>query len=541
LTSSTHNNSPTPLASGGKVSNDATNGIRSISFRSQLTKIVAAGILTLAVTTAITSAWVTTNKIRTQFIADGTQVTESFAEQSVLALLYASPENAEDAASAALGFPSILGVNILAADRHPLLARGEPITVAEAIKPTARTALLIEDSFKRWTFMAPVYSSTHDGTAEGDILSLPARTPELLGYVLVSKSKEKLNSVLIDTIINNLVIGLFIAIGFIFVIRRAFSRLMAPVERLTHVMSRAEQGNSEVRAEVDGPKEVAKIARAFNKMIEALAERDAQLRSHNELLEYEVAERTQDLVYARDMAVQASRNKSSFLSSVSHELRTPLQGIIGYSDLLLDSMPHDLAGERHDVETILKNAQHLLTMINSILDIAKVESGHITLESRRTNLLDLIGDVTQTVQPMMDKNQNLLNTELYLQDSEVIIDDTKLRQSILNLLSNAAKFTHQGRVLLKVSQQHRQLIINIEDNGIGLKAEDLAHIFEPFYQADSGITRHYQGTGLGLAITKQFCLAMGGDVTVSSQPGKGSCFTISLPLKDQDSAKTSDI
>lgn len=540
MTSSTHNNSAPALADSG-IGVGNTNGARSTSFRSQLTKIVAAGILTLAVTTALTSAWVTTDNIRSQFIADGTQVTGSFAEQSVLALLYASPENAEEAAAAALGFPSITGISILTPDRRPLLARGEAIAVAAGIKPTERTPLLIEDNFNRWTFMAPVYSSTHDGTAEGDLLSLPARAPELLGYALVSKSKEKLNEVLIDTIINNLVIGLIIAFGFIFVIHRAFSRLMTPVDRLTQVMSLAEQGNSQVRAGIDGPKEIAKIARAFNKMIEALAERDAQLRSHNELLEYEVAERTQDLVYARDIAVQANRNKSGFLSSVSHELRTPLQGIIGYSDLLLDSLPHDMASERHDIETILKNAQHLLTMINSILDIAKIESGRVTVESRPTHLLDLIENITQTVRPMMDKNQNRLDTELYLQDSEVMIDDTKLRQSILNLLSNAAKFTHQGRVLLKVAQQHRQLIINVEDTGIGLKAEDLSHIFEPFYQADSGITRHYQGTGLGLAITKQFCLGMGGDVTVSSQPGKGSCFTMTLPLKDQDSAKTSDI
>ncbi|MBI3773235.1 MAG: HAMP domain-containing protein [Gammaproteobacteria bacterium] len=540
MTSSTHNNSATALIDSG-IGVGNTNNAHSTSFRSQLTKIVAAGILTLAVTTALTSAWVTTNNIRSQFIADGVQVTESLAEQSVLALLYASPENAEEASSAALGFPSITGVSILTPDRRPLLARGEVIAVVAGIKPATRTALLVENSFKRWTFMAPVYSSTHDGTAEGDMLSLPARAPELLGYVLVNKSKEKLNEVLIDTIVNNLVIGLIIAMGFIFVIRRAFSRLMTPVDRLTQVMSLAEQGNAQVRAEVDGPKEVAKIARAFNKMIEALAERDAQLRSHNELLEYEVAERTQDLVYARDMAVQANRNKSSFLSSVSHELRTPLQGIIGYSDLLLDSLPHDMPGERHDIETILKNAQHLLTMINSILDIAKIESGRITIESHPTQLLDLIENITQTVRPMMDKNQNQFDTELYLQDSEVIIDDAKLRQSILNLLSNAAKFTHQGHVLLKITQQHRQLIINVEDTGIGLQAEDLIHIFEPFYQADSGITRHYQGTGLGLAITKQFCLAMGGDVTVTSQPGKGSCFTITLPLKDQDSARTSDI
>lgn len=538
-----HNNSASVRTEGNVNVRNAHSSGHSISFRSQLTKIVAAGILTLTITTALTSAWVTTNNIRSQFIADGAQVTESFAAQSVLALLYASPENAEEAAAAALGFPAITGISLLTPDRRPLLARGEVITVAAGIKPTARTALLIEDSFNRWTFMVPVYSSTHDATTEGDMLSLPtpAPTPELLGYVLVNKSKENLNEVLIDTIINNLVIGLIIAMGFIFVIRRAFSRLMTPVDRLTQVMSLAEQGNSQVRAAVDGPKEVAKIASAFNKMIEALAERDAQLRSHNDLLEYEVAERTQELVYARDVAVQANRNKSNFLSNVSHELRTPLQGIIGYSDLLLDALPHDMVDERQDIEIVLKNAQHLLTMINSILDIAKIESGRITIESRRTNLLDLIENITHTVRPMMDKNQNQLDTELYLQDSEVTIDDTKLRQSMLNLLSNAAKFTHQGRVLLKVVQQHRQLVINIEDTGIGLKAEDMSHIFEPFYQADSGITRHYQGTGLGLAITKQFCLAMGGDVTVSSQVGKGSCFTITLPLKDQDSAKTSDI
>lgn len=511
------------------------------SFRSQLTKFVAAGVLILAVTTALTAAWVTTENVRTQLIADGAQVAESFAEQSVLALLYASPENAEDAAAAALGFPSITGVAVLTPDRRVLLSRGEPISVAAGHRPDGQTVILVDDNFKRWVFMAPVYSASHTAGSASDLLTPPERAPELLGYTLVSKSKETLGDVLSRTIINNLAIGLVIAAGFIFIIRKTFNRLMTPMERLTQVMSRAEAGDPQVRAALTGPKEITTIAGAFNKMMDALAERDAQLRQHNELLELEVAERTEDLVYARDMAIQANRNKSNFLSSVSHELRTPLQGIIGYSDLLLDSLPHDMKGERQDVETILNNAQHLLTMINSILDIAKIESGRITVDPKPVNLLDLIENITQTVRPMIDKNQNELKTELYLQSSEVVVDDAKLRQSILNLLSNAAKFTHQGQILLKVAQQNDLLVIAIEDTGIGLKAEDLAHIFEPFYQADSGITRLYQGTGLGLAITRQFCRAMGGDVTVSSQPGKGSSFTITLPLGNKDSRMASDI
>ena len=184
----------------------------------------------------------------------------------------------------------------------------------------------------------------------------------------------------------------------------------------------------------------------------------------------------------------------------------------------------------HDIETIVSNAQHLLSMINSVLDMSKIESGRMELQLSQINIEKLFNNVIETVLPLMMTNNNQFNHNVVIEEKLITIDEAKIRQILLNLLSNAGKFTNNGEVSLFVHQTSDTLNIKVEDAGIGMSQEQVEHIFEPFYQIDSGITRRFQGTGLGLAITSQFCKIMGGGINVTSQPNQGSKFDISIPI-----------
>jgi PAS domain S-box-containing protein len=264
---------------------------------------------------------------------------------------------------------------------------------------------------------------------------------------------------------------------------------------------------------------------------------------------------------SKEAAEDANRAKSQFLANMSHELRTPLNAIIGYSEMLQEEAA-DLACEGivPDLEKIRGAGKHLLSLINDILDISKIEAGKMELYLETFNVTQVIFEVKQTIQPLIEKNKNTLQIE-YSGDLEMMHADlTKLRQSLFNLLSNASKFTENGTITLTVwreevdcdsalQNQHRNsntseldpnlsrpsfILFQVSDTGIGMRPEQLDQVFQAFIQADASTTRKYGGTGLGLAITRHFCQMMGGDITVSSHPGKGSTFTIRLPMQVAD-------
>ena len=259
-----------------------------------------------------------------------------------------------------------------------------------------------------------------------------------------------------------------------------------------------------------------------------------RLQQLNNHLEELVRQRTTEVAAARDEAIRASQAKSDFLASMSHELRTPLNAIIGYSEILLEESGDLVRPElRPDLEKIRGAGKHLLDLINDILDLSKIEAGKMDLFLESIDVAGLLTDVRATVQPLMAKNGNMFEVHCGPDLGTARLDQTKVRQILLNLLSNAAKFTKQGRIMLTARRSTRGdddcLEFEVSDTGIGMTAEQMAKLYSAFSQADTSTTRNYGGTGLGLAITKHFCLMLGGDVLVRSELGEGSTFVVTLP------------
>ena len=508
-----------------------------IGFRGKLLGLVGLGIFALALTAAMTTAWVTSNRTRALLVAQGLQVTGTLADQSLLALLYRSEENALRPLRAMLGFPDVRQAGILDPQGKPLFVLGGdegdgfvPPDSGLLLKPE-----LVRESPDEWLFVAPVYSGDLPAAGdEGTELFNPnalSRGRELLGYASVRMSKRALRALQTHIFWGNISIGCTFALGLLLVMNLGIKRMIRPLYRLSRIMEEAKQEGAHVYAQVRGPKEIMHMAEAFNLMMSSLEERDRRLRNHREQLQTEVAIRTRELVEARDAALTANRHKSEFLANMSHELRTPLQAIIGYADLAREDL--ELEGRDAsvaDLNRIVHNARRLLAQINNILDLAKVEAGRMELNLQPVRLHLVVEEALETVRPLMLQQGNRLESRLEGETQEVRIDREKLLQCLLNLLSNAGKFTQNGRVTLVGRLDPALLRIDVIDTGIGISAEQQELIFEEFRQADGSLTRKFEGTGLGLAITRRFCKLMGGDVALVSAPGSGSTFSLRIPL-----------
>jgi len=285
--------------------------------------------------------------------------------------------------------------------------------------------------------------------------------------------------------------------------------VVEPARRLT-IAARSSEGLC-IESLATREDEIGELARA-------LAARDK--RDH---------ERIEQLADASSKAEAASVAKSQFLATMSHELRTPLNAIIGYSEMMREDAELDgRGGDIADHDRILIAARRLLHLINEILDLSKIEAGHMQLEVQPTDVARLAREAVEAVRPQAERNGDRLVLDCPEGLPLVRADGFKLGQCLLNLLSNAVKFTSDGEISLRVRVDGDRVTFAVADSGIGIAPEKLAGLFEPFVQADSSTTRNYGGTGLGLAITREIARLMGGDVTAESAPGEGSTFTLTI-------------
>ncbi|HUQ91067.1 MAG TPA: ATP-binding protein [Bryobacteraceae bacterium] len=278
--------------------------------------------------------------------------------------------------------------------------------------------------------------------------------------------------------------------------------------------------------------EIEFLGNSFNRMIDRLMATQNEVRQHQELLEDRIRQRTEELERAMQQAQEASHAKSEFLANMSHELRTPMNGVLGMMDIVLDSPL--TADQREQLETAQRCANSLLSLLNDVLDLSKIEAGKMLLERIPFDLRVLIDDAVRAQRPKASKKGIVLSVEVAPSvPRKITADPLRMRQIISNLLSNAMKFTDRGSVRVRAFrtslEQGQELVFEVIDTGVGIPVDKLSFIFEKFTQADGSISRKYGGTGLGLAITRRLVQLHEGHLTVESKLGQGSSFRVFFP------------
>ncbi|MGQ0709654.1 MAG: EAL domain-containing protein [Rhodoferax sp.] len=493
--------------------------LRRTTFQQQLAIAVAVGVLSLALLSSLAISWQSSHEIRTNREQQGQRLADSLARQSRLALLSDTSENAADAVVGVLAFPDVDRIEIRRVDGRLLSASGAggvalalgDETPSAAIQ-AATAAFLDTETPQAWHFIAPVQLAPNASAYEAETTTRPS-----IGYVRVVLSKASLSKAQTALFALNMAISLSFAILFLLLIRKLTQRMSRPLTQLAGFMGRAELGEAGVRAQLSGPRDIANMAHAFNSMMTVLEEREHALR------------------LASEEAQRLAQLKAAFAATMSHELRTPLNGVVGALDMLRASALPALA--RGHVALAWDSSQYLLDLINNILDFSSLEAGKLQLQESDFEVSRLCEQTIELVIPQTGSKGLELGYAIAAgTPTWVRGDPRRLRQVLLNLVGNAVKFTERGEVAVTVSAagtcgQANALRFDVTDTGIGIPSQAMDRIFDSFTQVDPSPTRGHDGSGLGLAICKQLCTLMGGEIGVDSEPGVGSTFWFTVPLK----------
>lgn len=345
---------------------------------------------------------------------------------------------------------------------------------------------------------------------------------EVLGALRMRLSNRGFLDIIAETW--GAIVGLFlICLVLATLVSRTLNQMaFRPIQRLVHAMRAIEvSGNFAMRLPQEADRDFALIPASFNAML-------AEIERGNDTLKANADQ----LREVRDEAEEANTAKSEFLANMSHELRTPLNAILGYAEVLREEF--EASGSQQsleDIEWIHTSAQQLLGLINGILDLSKIEAGKMELDCHDFDVGDLITEVAKMIEPMAANKDNTVTVHVARDLAKARTDSVKLRQALLNLGSNACKFTEGGQVMITARGCGEDVVITVSDTGIGMDEDALEKLFQPFSQADTSTTRRFGGTGLGLTITQRFIELMGGRIEVESSVGAGSSFTITVPLR----------
>lgn len=395
-------------------------------------------------------------------------------------------------------------------------------------------------------FSAPIYktefSADDDEMGFSDENVKMVITKEVIGWVVLELSKQSTLDNQQEAIRQGLVITI-ILLALTWQLAKFIGKSVSePIVDLTEAIEKLGGGQLETRVDISSGGELSTLQSGINAMAESLNitqdylqekvfEATRQLRQALGKLEVQNSE----LEAARKHADEANKAKSQFLANMSHELRTPLNAIIGYSEMLMEEAEDDGMDELiPDLDKINHAGQHLLTLINAVLDLSKIEAGKMEVYCEDFSIKELANEVGSTIRPVIENNNNKLEINISDDVTDINSDLTKVKQILFNLISNASKFTENGKISLSVNKNHNAgkdwYQFSVKDTGIGMSDEQVSKLFAPFIQADISTTRKYGGTGLGLTICKQFCELLGGNIEVKSEVHVGTEFIVRLPV-----------